>query len=389
MSLVKAIFLTLKLFEISLMFLCGKQMQSSKSKYWHWGLVAVFSFACVEGLRFGRLIDWNVYYFRYVNIGENFLSESYEPVFKILCYAFYNMGFPYWLFIFCQCFFFFFCVVHFVKRYRNSAMFILPVAVIVSSNIEQFIRWYLSISFVLLSFSYCLDGKKIKTLLFMALGVFSHYGTVLFIPFLLLYKKMNGIKIPELFLVGAYCCFSFVLSLADLAFIGDFTNYLYMAGLNDDKYGMYLLKTQTLMMGDGRLGYFSQSLFFNIKRFLTFMPFILLGRNVMKNYNYGLFVYYLAALGIIITPVFTVVELFDRYANFFNFFSCIVAGVVYSKILLSKKSFRSWKFFFCIISFALMLYTPFANIMSRTVDESMLFIWDAAGRHTLPLILRW
>jgi hypothetical protein len=268
-------------------------------------------------------------------------------------------------------------------------MFILPVAVIVSSNIEQFIRWYLSISFVLLSFSYCLDGKKIKTLLFMALGVFSHYGTVLFIPFLLLYKKMNGIKIPELFLVGAYCCFSFVLSLADLAFIGDFTNYLYMAGLNDDKYGMYLLKTQTLMMGDGRLGYFSQSLFFNIKRFLTFMPFILLGRNVMKNYNYGLFVYYLAALGIIITPVFTVVELFDRYANFFNFFSCIVAGVVYSKILLSKKSFRSWKFFFCIISFALMLYTPFANIMSRTVDESMLFIWDAAGRHTLPLILRW
>lgn len=100
MSEINLIYTSLKLLEFAIFLLFGYIISKSPKHYWKYAIFPIAVFAIVEGLRFGREIDYNEYYFRYINIGQNFNSEDYEFIFKLICYTCYNIGIPYYLFIF-------------------------------------------------------------------------------------------------------------------------------------------------------------------------------------------------------------------------------------------------------------------------------------------------
>ena len=87
MSEINLIYTSLKLLEFAIFLLFGYIISKSPKHYWKYAIFPIAVFAIVEGLRFGREIDYNEYYFRYINIGQNFNSEDYEFIFKLICYT--------------------------------------------------------------------------------------------------------------------------------------------------------------------------------------------------------------------------------------------------------------------------------------------------------------
>lgn len=81
---------------------CNKIYKAPKYMYWKYASVPIFVFTIEEGLRWGREIDWCVYYFVYDNFKNN-IFEGHEPLFTSIWWSFAHLGFDYYIIIsFCS-----------------------------------------------------------------------------------------------------------------------------------------------------------------------------------------------------------------------------------------------------------------------------------------------
>ena len=82
MSDIKLIYILLKILLFIVFCFSGSWLSKAKTNksYWMIAIVPMLAFAIIEGLRFGRLIDYNVYYFRYIDLGEG-IEQFYELLF--------------------------------------------------------------------------------------------------------------------------------------------------------------------------------------------------------------------------------------------------------------------------------------------------------------------
>ena len=69
------------------------QTQHDKS-YWKYAALPILVFTSFYGLRFGRLIDYNLYEVRYQALG-NHLDDEYELLFQYLCHWGASFGIHY------------------------------------------------------------------------------------------------------------------------------------------------------------------------------------------------------------------------------------------------------------------------------------------------------
>ena len=67
------IFAIVQLCTLAVMLIYGKKLSiaNSNKQYWKTAVIPLLTYGFAYGLRFGRLIDWNPYYFRYVHLGKN------------------------------------------------------------------------------------------------------------------------------------------------------------------------------------------------------------------------------------------------------------------------------------------------------------------------------
>ena len=129
--MVKVIYITLKLLEFIVFYISGKQLSKTKTNksYWTIAIFPILIFSIVEGLRFGRMIDYNLYAIRYFTLGNGIegVDKEYEPLFDFLFTGAYNIGLPYYMFIFLQCFLLIFSILHLYKNFKNSLPYALPI----------------------------------------------------------------------------------------------------------------------------------------------------------------------------------------------------------------------------------------------------------------------
>lgn len=118
----RTIFSFLHILLLATMFLWGHMLSKSFSSrvFWHKALVPILIYGVVIGLRFGRMVDWNLYYFRFLEIGKNFDNSDYEILFKIFNYIFYSIGLPYWSFIFCESLLLMFALLFLFKNFKKE-----------------------------------------------------------------------------------------------------------------------------------------------------------------------------------------------------------------------------------------------------------------------------
>lgn len=381
------IFSILKFIEVIVFLFYGNILSKTKNNkdYWVKALIPIITYTLIEGLRFGRYIDWNLYYFRYKNLGNNINSEDYEFLFRYICHYLYQFGFPYYMFITFQCAFLIFSTFALLKNYRNKLYFIVPAVLTLLASNEMFIRWYLGFSFFLLSINCVINNKNTISYIYILCACLIHIGFILFIPIILFYKYLDKYAMPPKMSSIIFIITSIILTISSLSVLTDIANIMLALGLGgiDEKFSSYLTDTQDLISGEwGQTGIMEQSLATRIRKIIAFLPAIYYGKQILEKYNYGYFIYNLFVIGAIVSPLFLLVEILNRFSSALSFFSVICCGLVYYEFILAKSNKIVMKII-CIISFIFLIWPSLMEFIILRPSEYTLFIWDADGRNYL------
>ena len=381
--MVKITYFILKIIELAIFYIYGKRISMSKSKYWNLVTIPILAYSIVEGLRFGRQIDWNGYYFRYNILGRNIGSLEYEPLFRYICHILYHMGIPYYGFIFIQCLFFVTSAFVLMKRFRADCKWMLPLILVCSTGNEMFIRWFLAFSFILLSMNDFIGKKYLRSCVWVLCGFLCHSGIIVIVAIVILLGCIRNMAIPPIAGVVLLFLSTFVLSLESMLFIANFASLISPTLGDYLTVGSYIEKTESILSGSfGNVGIMERSLLKDVGSFIAYAPVILWGKKYMVEYKYGLVFYNLFVIGAIGAPLFTV-EIFNRIFAACLFFFYITGGIFYAKTIEQKKQVPKIVFAISILSLLFALSPHVWDALNRDAKEA-LFIWDANGRNYLP-----
>ncbi len=158
---------------------CKKISKRSNSEYWKLAAIPILCFALEEGLRWGRLIDWCLYYGTYSEILNTDITTK-EPLFWLIWAAFAAAGLPYNAVItFCS-FLLCFSLFYFCKPYKKGIFIAVPLAIVTTGAFAaNLIRWYMAVSFMLIGCRLYLDEKYKKALAFLLCSFCCHYAIIL------------------------------------------------------------------------------------------------------------------------------------------------------------------------------------------------------------------
>lgn len=354
--------------------------KQDKKGYYLACIFPILTYAITYGLRFGRAVDWNLYYFRYKEIGEN-LDNTYEVLFSLVCYVLYNIGIPYHIFIFLQCAFLMFSIFVFLRNFRQYLVFIVPLLLPLIVSNANYIRWWFAFSFFLLSLNSYLHGKNIWAILWFVCATAVHFGIILLAPVILLSPLINKAAIPPLLAIVLMVATSFVINLSSFTFLINLSSHILGSGLVEGgKTEIYLNSVNDLINGDfGRVGIFDRTFTNKIRPLLAFIPSVLFMRNYINQIRYGTFFYNLFVVGAILQPIF-IVEILDRYASAFAFFSCIICGIYFYHAYKYKHTQPFVYLAIAMLGFFALVYPSLSILWIPTNDLEMMFIWNSGNR---------
>lgn len=383
--MVKVVYFLLKIIELIIFVTYGRKMSKSRTTFQYWKMATppIIIFSIVEGLRFGRFGDWNLYYFRYKELGENASSLDYELLFRYICNFLSTIGVPYYGFIFLQCLLLIIASMTLLKRFKSDCRWMVPLVLVCITANEMFIRWYLAFSFILLSINSYLSRKYLRSGIWLICGSLCHLGILVIVAIWAILFQFRQLSINRTIAVILLFLSTFVASLSSMMFIADLVSYISpLIGSEDMRLWAYVENTEALLSGEfGHTGIMERSILKNIGNFIAYAPVIYWGKQYMKQYPYGLVFYNMFLLGVIAAPLF-LIEIFDRIFAVCLFFFCIVGGIYYKALLTNYKRTNKIFFWIGVLSFIFAILPHVWDAFNRDADLA-LFIWDANGRNFL------
>ncbi|MFV5693020.1 EpsG family protein [Flavobacterium sp. LT1R49] len=354
----------------------------SNSQYWKIALIPIIAFAIISGLRFGREIDYNVYYMNYIFSRKN---NEMEFLFMQLVNAFKYFSIPFYGFVlFCSTFLIT-SLLYFLNKFRKAVFFILPLFLGIM-GIENLIRWYLAFSFILIAVKVLLDSRYFVSVLFVVLAILVHKGILLcVIVVFLFYVLSNKVIINHNVAVLLFAITMFLGSVDQLITVASVFNTVSIS--DSSKESNYMENAQSIASGDMSTGIYKTGPLTKIIIFISYVFPIYFGgkyllKNKLQNKEY-IWLYNLATFSIIIMPIFSLVDVFNRISGALMIFTITFVGM--STLYFYKLRHKNTVIYcLLLISFScssfLILRIPFYMIG----DSRMLFIWDANGRNYLP-----
>lgn len=382
---VKVVYVLINLLNVIVMVYFGVQMSRtvSKRKYWQYAAFPIISYCICMGLRFGRMIDYNLYADRYHELGKSLKEGGYELLFGLTNSVMFNLGLPYQCFILLGSFLLIYSFVFLLKSYRRAAPYMFVIFLIESYNAENYIRWYLGIAFFLFFIAFLHKSNYLKSAVFGIVAVLFHVGTLPLIAACLALCWVRRNMVPP---VVAQVLLVVSVYLGSIQMLGFLEPYINFFGF-DQRSASYADNFGQLINGQlGSIGVREELRWSTqIRKIVAYsFPLYIIPRLLKKNR-----IRYLDAnlftIGIIIAPIFGQVEILDRYGSAFLLFSVIVSGYSYYYVLSNYRRSSIYMQFFCVISLIFYVYPVFSDMFSRTEWYHMLFIWDADGREKLPL----
>ena len=176
-----------------------------------------------------------------------------EPIYHFLFYLFNSIGVPYFIVISFQVALFMFSFLLVAKHFKNCLYYVLPLLPVVAQSNDNYIRWYLAVSFALISLYFLLsDNKKkyIKCILAFIVGVLIHNGTLLLLAFIPVYYFGRKKHIPITISVITVFLSVFVVSISIMSFLSEIALSVYYLGgnsLQDVRLSTYLLKVSGMV----------------------------------------------------------------------------------------------------------------------------------------------
>ena len=344
-------------------------------------LMMVIIYTLIEGLRFGRGIDYNVYVYVYDNVerfGEYSSSESF--IFNALCLLLTKLGMPYQALIMVCSFILAFCGFTFLRRYRECLVFSVPLFIMLSLSAENLFRWYTGFSFILMALLSYLDGRKkwFFVFLFIACGI--HPALLLIVPvFWYCLHRGDKILLSPWLAFAIYIVFSAVW---DNSIMLRFTKVLPFLLGNSEHYSSYSDNAEMWLTSSNRDEY--KIGFITIIRLIISFPFYLFVGKKLVEIKPKLTPYYnMLVLGIVSYPVVHI-ELANRYNQLLVFFECVIGAYCYLYVIRQKIKTHM---VVAILSI-LLVCGHIVRIIRKTTMGSKwetMYIWEADGLRTVPV----
>lgn len=384
MTDIKFLYVVLKTLLFIVFLISGYLLSKSKSNsnYWKIAFLPIITFAVISGLRFGREIDYNAYYFNYTN---KLATNEMDFFFRLIINIFNYLEIPYYQFVlFCSTFLIT-SFLYFLNKFQRFTFFILPLFLGLM-GIENLIRWYFAFSFILLALRLLMDSRYFLSLLLAIIAFLVHSGIIICILVLIIFYFLINKKIlnPNI----AFILFTISLffgSTDQLISASSLVNQLHI--FDSSRYSNYTENAVSIASGEMNSGVYERSIVNNIRIYISFIfPIYFGGRYFLKNkikYKKIIWLYNLAVFSIIIMPIFILVEIFNRFSAVLMVFAIIFVGI--STLIAYKRRLKNKLVFaLFLLSFLCSVYPILKIPFDLTKDKEMLFVWDANGRNYLP-----
>lgn len=362
----------------------------SKSKdgksYWKLAVFPIVTFTLFYGLRFGRFVDWNLYEERYRLLGVNPSNGDYELLFSYLCHWMASAGIHYQFLILLNVFLVIWAIMWFLESpsYRKSLIPIFLVFICSVIQLEQLIRWYFGVSLFVFSICFLTRKKYIQYIAFSICACLMHIG---FLPLIFFFLGIYLIKAR--LLSSKLCIILFILSIlvGHTNMLSWLNPYLNILAINE-KTTLYIDGFSSLvtvgLKGDGVWTYDAAA---KIRMFLAYSYSVFCLKKLIEEKGITIWMANLYSIAIIILPIFSTVEILDRYSGTLILISApVVIGMSFSLFISNYKRLSKPMKIYAFLSFLCAIY-PLMNFFRRTDWWWMLFIWDANGRDALPINL--
>lgn len=309
---------------------CGVKINKNNMKNVY-VLIFILTFTLIEGLRFGRGIDYNVYYYSFQTKDVFDVCKSNTILFDLLCFLLIKLGLPYQALIICSSSILAIAGTKLLIQYPKVLLLSLPWFYLQTFSAENLFRWYTAFSFILLGIPYLLKDKTYIYLVCCIIGVQFHI--MMAIPAILFYiisKAKSSLLSPWVSIL-IYLFLSLVWSSSFMKnFISPINYLLSFWEHYTDVYGGNL----SSWLDGSQHGLAEFSLIRQILDFCKNIFLIFLGYKLIQKTKYKELVFYYNSmlLGIITYPAFAPIELFDRFNQLFLFFQCLIGSycVIYS-----------------------------------------------------------
>lgn len=363
------------------LFIGGKGIRYRKySLVW----IGILSFTLNEGLRFGRWIDYNNYYFFYKEALSPYQDRFSERLFVLLCRFVDAIGGEFQLLILIMSFMHIYAGFFFLRLYKEVGFYALPFfALFTYQTAENHLRWYLGFSFILIGLYYFLkeNENKKKYFLFTVFSIIAlniHFGLCFVIPLFIAIYYFKG-TIHPLISIAIYVTLLFLFQIDFMLQFTDMVNALSVLGGRVEGYANNAERWLTT----SALGIEKESSFRGISATALYFYCVYVGYKVKplfgKKYLYA---YNLFLFGFLLNPIAARIEILGRIHNLFFLFIAVILAYVVQYTICRNVLFNR---FVQIIGFILVLnyaraelYKPF----KRSPDK-MLYVWDKHGREYL------
>lgn len=374
--MIQITYIVIKLIELFIFFVVGKDISKLKDdkSYWKTALPAIITFALVDGLRYMRMTDYEGNLWRYELTNADFYQNS-DILFSTAMYfcKITDIGFTGFMII--QAAFLIFALFVLLKRYKECAMYALPILLPIIYMNENFTRWFAAISFIIIGYTYLIDKKYIKASIFMLCAALTHYAIILVFPFLILHSFFNKKTISPYISVPIFIIISLFGNISTFTIIPTIANLILDIGLISPSSSLatHLRMTEALIAGEYlKMGIVQTSMLGKFIDLIKYIPIMFFGAKIATEKNAVSF-YNFVIIGLLLTPIFSQVELLGRYSSFLTMFIYIIAALYFNDAFKKK----GIEYIIAIISLFLFIYPQISLTLFRGREDQMMFIWDS------------
>lgn len=339
----------------------------------------IIAYTLYAGLRWGRGIDYNIYYWVYKGIVEGGGREDNEPLFELLVKIFGLMGLEWKHFVLFMSFFLAIASCTFLRLFKKGLVLIVPFWFLSINDAENLQRWYLAFSFILIGIPHLINENVKKFLIFALLGFLVHYGIVLVLfPLVAIWHfSQKGILSPWISTVLYFL--GFFLFSPDM--MGIFTDFVANVDIGT-RFASYQTDAEGWLTGSNKDYLYRTA---NILNIIPSLFLIFVGHSYIqqkKDDRLLVTLYHWTMFGVIFLPIALQIELLRRICSPFTIMQYVFLAIISYDILVSKIKVKTMVYYICLCVFVYYAI-KLVVVYPLSVDKKLTYyIWDSEGRNT-------
>lgn len=349
------------------------------ARYWKIAIIPIIVFSLIEGMRYGRGVDYIVYLYKYIYALDPFFND--ELLFMFFNRILREVGFPYWVAFTAYSALWIIGVFCFCRQFRYMAYLCIPFALIASMpSMENLVRQFVSLSFVLISLSSLLDKKYWQSVFWALISFGFHLSSVVVVCIICMVYVLRRDKCFNVY--GILLLYVFFFFFFELHYIDSLINMmLSVMDLGDLKFAKYLEQADRWFTSSAASEAYERSalgkaalLLFDTILFVTGNKSIYKEKDLVLRAKL-IIIYNLFIVGAIGMQAVMNLEIVRRFFKFLYMMWFVVAAEILYQYPIKKKMKFNKIIFTNIYLWGYILLVLFCKYI--LLAPSQMFIWDS------------